>query len=167
MLKVLFLDIDGVLNSQDNEYSRLYLWRMEIERSRDKYGDLFDERCVRWLRLIVEKTDCKIVISSSWRRSGLETMQDLWHHRKLPGQVIDITPLTMSEYLVNLYADTEADRGYEIQEWINLNNPDSYCIVDDMKGMLKHQNFVQTDSLIGLDLETSKQIIRILNNGSN
>lgn len=165
--KVLFLDIDGVLNGQDNMYSRLELWRKNPEqfKTRDEFGDLFDERSVRWLQYIINKTGCKIVISSTWRRLGLNHMQLMWEMRDLPGEVISITPDTSNPEIVNLYAATnnEADRGYEIQEWIDIYKPLKYCIVDDDSDMLSHQKFIQTDTGIGLDKKTAQSIVAILN----
>ena len=162
-MKIIFLDIDGVLNPDDNINVLLKLWKLNKAKSRDQFGDLFDQRCVLWLQYIIEKTNAKIIISSSWRKSGLTTMKELWKFRNLPGEIIDITPLTQSEKLINLYADHEADRGYEIQESINTHKPERYCIVDDMPGMLKHQLFVQIDPLYGLDRHTSQKIIHTLN----
>jgi hypothetical protein len=135
-----------------------------INKSRDQFGHLFDERCVRWLKYIVDKTDCKIVISSTWRRSGLSVMQEMWKFRNLPGEVIDITSNSWNLKLSELYAEPQANRGYEIQEWVN-NHPEieSYCIVDDDNDMLKHQIFVQTKGRIGLDYDTSHSIVKILN----
>lgn len=163
-MKVLFLDIDGVLNSMDNARALYNLWELDNTiKSRDTYGTLFDERCVRWLTLIIKKTDCKIVISSTWRFSGLQIMKDLWKDRNLPGEIIDITPTTQNEELINLYAEPSADRGYEIQEWLDNNKYDSYCIVDDDSDMLGHQNFVQTNPKIGLTSKTAFAIINKLN----
>ena len=164
MRKILFLDIDGVLNSFDNSNSRSLLYKLSDDnKSRDEFGRLFDERCVRWLTYIVEMTDCKIVISSTWRKSGLIVMKEMWEKRKLPGEVIDITPLEPNEKLINLYGEYDVDRGYEIQEWLDKNKWNSYCIVDDYYGMLEHQNFVETRGREGLTKDTSLLIIEYLN----
>ena len=165
-MKILFLDIDGVLNSMDNMYAMSELWHTNKEnKSRDQYGHLFDERCVRWLKFIVEKTDCKIVVSSTWRMSGLSVMQTMWQMRDLPGEIFDITPLHVDSEIINLYAasNNEADRGYEIQEWIDIHKPERYCIIDDDSDMLPHQNFVQTNSKIGLDYSSALVVCRFLN----
>ena len=165
-MKILFLDIDGVLNSTDNMAAMSELWRInKDDKSKDNYGHLFDERCVRWLKFIIAKTDCKIVLSSTWRRSGLSVIQTMWQMRELPGEVIDITPTSVSQETINLYASNsnEADRGYEIQEWIDIHKPEKYCIVDDDSDMLPHQNFVQTNSKIGLDYSSALVVCRFLN----
>lgn len=165
-MKILFLDIDGVLNSIDNDYAMCELWRLDkSNKSRDEFGTLFDERCVRWLKWIIEKTDCKIVISSTWRMSGLKTIQLMWETRNLPGEVIDITPVSVSPEIINLYAATnnEADRGYEIQEWIDLNKPEHYCIIDDDNDMLDHQHFVRTNKSTGINYSSAHGVVSILN----
>ena len=166
IMKILFLDIDGVLNSTDNMAAMSELWRInKDDKSEDNYGRLGGERCVRWLKFIIAKTDCKIVLSSTWRRSGFSVIQTMWQMRELPGEVIDITPTSVSQETINLYAtnSNEADRGYEIQEWIDIHKPDKYCIVDDDSDMLPHQNFVQTNSKIGLDYSSALVVCRFLN----
>lgn len=164
MTKVLFLDIDGVLNSMDNMYAMTALWKKDKEeKPRDDFSHLFDERCVRWLDYIIRRTECKIVISSTWRRSGVERMKQMWEMRGLPGEVIDITPSYADKKIIEQHLCEGADRGYEIQQWIEEHRPDRYCIVDDDSDMLPHQPFVNTKGRIGLNYETAHEIINILN----
>ena len=132
-MKVIFLDIDGVLN--------VYC------QSRDKYGCNFHQHLIDNLQTLIDATDAKIVISSSWRVDGLDRMQSMWIDRKLPGTVIDITP-----DLYFTYSDARGDdnysRGDEIKLWLD-NNPDitNYVILDDDNDMLPDQmdRFVQTN----------------------
>ena len=77
-MKVIFLDIDGVVNSLDNMWAAGRIEYHNGPFDRDKYGHIFDERCVRWLRLILQETKSQIVISSSWKDSGLKVMQAMW-----------------------------------------------------------------------------------------
>lgn len=162
-MKILFLDIDGVLNSSDNMSAQDQLYIINNSNIYlDKYGVFFDERCVRWLRFIIEKTDCKIVISSAWRFAGLKAMKAMWKLRNLPGEVIDRTPFDASESTKNRYNE-DSERGLEIQEWLDINKPENYCIVDDEIDMLSHQNFIRTDSEYGLNRRTALDIVKILN----
>lgn len=64
MNKVIFLDIDGVLNTK--------WWYTQMNRNtpKDKYGYAFDPKAVANLRRIVEETGADIVISSSWKCMG-------------------------------------------------------------------------------------------------
>jgi hypothetical protein len=162
-MKVMFLDIDGVLNSSDNMSAQANLWHIDNKhKSRDKFGHLFDERCVRWLQYIIYKTNCKIVISSTWRYSGLEEMKKMWEERNLPGEIIDITPDCSNLRKSGIYIVVK--RGDEIEKWLtdNKENVDSYVIVDDDDDMLEHQHLVKTDTMIGLNYETSNKIIEYL-----
>lgn len=123
-MKIIFLDIDGVLNVIPHEY--------------DQYGSLFHKQFENNLRNIIEKTDAKIVISSTWRKSGLHVMKSMWMHRGLAGEIIDCTPQIY-------YNHNKVVRGHEIQEWLNKNpQVTSYVILDDDKDMLTYQleNFV-------------------------
>lgn len=169
-MKVIFLDIDGVLNSLDNMRSMTLLWKSnQTDKSRDEFGHLFDERCVRWLKYIVDKTGALIVLSSTWRSKGLSHMQSMWNRRNLPGALVDCTPTYADAEIINLYAATnnEADRGYEIAQWLHENEGkwSKYCIIDDDSDMLGVQmpHFVKTSSDIGIDCKAANKVIAILN----
>jgi hypothetical protein len=64
---VIALDVDGVLNTAE---------------SRKKRHDMAPE-LVRNLAYICEQTDAKIVVSSSWRISGIGAGSDFWTHLRL------------------------------------------------------------------------------------
>jgi HAD domain in Swiss Army Knife RNA repair proteins len=85
-IKIIFLDIDGVMNSQ-----RFYTNSIKGNR-RDEYGDLFDPLSASLLNKLIKETGAKIVISSTWRHAGLKKMQSMWIDRKMEGEVIAITP---------------------------------------------------------------------------
>jgi len=115
-MRVIFLDIDGVINSHDNIWARTALWKDLGVPSRDEYGQLFDERCVRLLEWIISKTGCKIVISSTWRKSGLLTMERMWKDRGLPGRLLESHyPTRQNTLLINTQMGTViADMRYRI-----------------------------------------------------
>jgi hypothetical protein len=191
-MKVIFLDIDGVLNLNHKE--------------RDEYGPLFHENFVNNLDLIIQETGAKIVISSTWRYSGLTIMKEMWEKRNLPGEVIDTTPCIFGEkagvrffnnYLTQQPTPktygVDIPRGLEIEYWVEnfgkfqrinwdadrqkeyleksiLKN---YAILDDDSDMLFSQNehFVKcsnqpdSDSIegYGLTLSVAHKAIEILN----
>lgn len=154
-MKVIFLDFDGVLNPLGNEDVRRKLWHLDNSlKSKDKYGYLFDETCMRWLHYILLKTDAKIVVSSSWRWIGLEDIQLMWLSRNYPQFVYDITRLS-----------TFDKRSEDIDLYIKQNNIDKYCIIDDIDMFEPHHknNLVITDAGIGLERKTATKSIDILN----
>lgn len=152
-MKIIFLDIDGVLNVIGQGY--------------DKYGQLFHEHFQENLRYIIKKTGAKIVITSSWRGNGLEFLQNLWKDRNIGGEIIGITDLDYDKY---------SCRGEEIDQYIKTHNVEKYVIIDDDSDMLEHQmkNFVCTSDNIdhedcvdigyGLTKICAEKAIEILNN---
>jgi hypothetical protein len=162
-IKVIFLDIDGVLNV--------------IPQGYDEFGGIFHSNFVDNLRRIIDETGAKIVISSTWRFGGLQRMKDMWEFRNLPGEVIDIT-IDCYELVKEgrfEYYD-EVERGHEIQEWIDTHpNIERFVILDDDNDFLPNQrgNFVRTSNNInhsdcidigyGLTKICADDAIRILN----
>ena len=72
-MKIIFLDIDGVLNTISNWGSR------PIEKR-------FSPGCVAALNKITEHTGAKIVISSSWKNiMGYQELSDLLHSVGIKG----------------------------------------------------------------------------------
>lgn len=162
MNKVIFLDIDGVLNTEVyicSVFQCMELLGMnghkDIRGHMDDFGHHFDSLAVRALSYIIAKTGAKIVISSTWRGSGLQAMKDLWKHRNLPGEVIDITGHSKDRV-----------RGKEIQEWLDNNPVENYLILDDDSDMLPSQkvNFIQTDFQYGLMISQIDAAVEILTN---
>ena len=75
MRKVIFLDIDGVLNTGR--------WHAQMGGNipRDKYGYTFDPNAVANLKKILDETGAEIVISSSWKSFGFSELEDMWEVR--------------------------------------------------------------------------------------
>jgi len=156
-MKIIFLDIDGVLNSMDylHAYYAVQESRKEDIKHFDKYGDCFDPRCCMHLESIIRQTNAKIVISSVWRFSGLSVMQQMWRDRGIFGEVIDITPSIVNSV-----------RGAEIEAWLSTHKDvESHVILDDDTDMLGNQNnnFVKVDERYGINYNDSLKAIDILN----
>ncbi len=171
MKKILFLDIDGVLNT------KFWYRKMDDDTPRDKWGYVFDPMSVANLKRIVDETGAEIVISSSWKCVGLRELRKMWKARKLPGKIIDATPDCMcDEGMLDLDIDFDlidigASRGYEIREWLSRHGEQvsHYAIIDDMYEMLPEQqsHLVMTDSEIGITDEDADKVIAILNGLGN
>ena len=151
MEKYIFLDFDGVNNTQN---------------------DKFDKNAMANLRRLLEKTDAKVVISSTWRLQGMEYIQQLWQEYQLPGEVIDLTPSCNSTNFSNVDGQEEWQglhgcKGLEIAEWLRLNakEPYHYVILDDEEDILFNQreHLVKVDGSKGLDKADVRAAIQILN----
>lgn len=165
MTKIIFLDIDGVLN-----HEAFYKDRHEkIKRGEELPShplDEIDPKCVQNLNRLCDETGANVVISSSWRHSGFQYCVDALHGSGFTGCIIDITP--------NLRGDG-CLRGNEILQWIKSNKEivgeyyqfTEYVILDDDSDMLYWQrnNFLQIDRFVGLTMGNVFQAKKILNNG--
>jgi len=77
--KIIFLDIDGVLNC-------------EIDDIQNEFEDI-SKRCVKMLNTIIKETDAKVVISSVWRNNRtVDQLQELLEKYGFEGEVVSKTP---------------------------------------------------------------------------
>jgi hypothetical protein len=168
-MKIIFLDIDGVLNPLHYMNALFKMWKASFGqlKSKDDYGDLFFDQNCDALRKIIDSTDAKIVISSTWKKEGIQHLLDMWKHRNLPGEIIDVTPTEQDLVEAGEFKFLdEVCRGDEIKSWIKNNNfTGNYIIIDDTKDMLKEQEpfFIKTNSYFGLSEKEADQSIKILN----
>lgn len=150
-MKLLFLDIDGVLVT----YSTMEKRKME-NLGRESEG-LFGQEFVDRLRTIVDKTGAFIVLSSACRIGRLSYYDVATYLAKFGIPVIDRTDCLNYTRV----------RGEEIQIVLDEVEKDlvSYCIVDDDSDMLESQKpyFVQTTLWDGLTQDAAEKIIAILN----
>jgi hypothetical protein len=136
-MKVIFLDIDGVLVNR----------RSLKERSGMRA--VADHKCVYVLNHILDTTKAKLVISSAWRFCGLEEMRLILNHWGVRGEVLGITP-DLTRKVLGVYSAVE--RGEEIQQWLNETPADiTYVILDDDDpGDSWHSRWVRTQFESGL-----------------
>jgi len=134
-LKVIFLDIDGVLNS----------WRFfkdaaaAGERTPPGAAQI-DKKSVRWLNRLIQDTNAKVVVSSTWRLIySLGELQTMLESKNFIGSLIDRTPSLPG-----------MPRGTEIAKWLlehpEVTNHVAFDDGDDIDG----PNFVWVDARKGL-----------------
>ena len=166
-MKIIFLDVDGVLNSIDDLME--YREKNNIKGS-ILYDDIADKR-VELLKQIVENSNAKIVISSSWRMGWIRNgkpkeynKESLLYklHTKLKEfglSFIDVTPYLWDENI-------RYRRGDEIKSWLD-SHPDvtHFVILDDENDMneFTQTNLVQTTYQHGLLQEHVDKALQILN----
>ena len=169
MKKIIFLDFDGVLNTEHYQG----LLQYQGKSWQDEYGAFFDPNAVKQLKRIIDATGADIVVESSWKYLGLDAMKELWKVRSLPGRVIDITPSSISdEYLSNVDLDNlDASmlhcKGLEIASWLSEQKKQDirYVIIDDEYVILDSQlpHFILTNPYEGITEEQANKAISILN----
>lgn len=169
--KVVFLDIDGVVNTLIIDTKPFKTDRGQISRDGFYYklnmpddGEVSNRQAVMWLNKLCKETNAKIVITSTWRfgNGGLEKTKKALYNSGLLKE-IEIIGETPRKYNYNNI------RGYEIEEYLNQHPEiDNYVIIDDDLDILTKQmnNFVATDTNIGMTYNTYVRAKEILNVGS-
>lgn len=142
-MKILFLDIDGVLNL--------------IPKSSND-GKFYKPAMINLEYLLNKVPDLRIVVSSAWRHNGLDSVRETLKYNGVdPRRVIDITGDEKS-------TDNRDHRGYQVECWLKR-HPEitHFAIVDDRTDFvpLKHK-LVKTSSYEGLTQAKVEKILSVL-----
>ena len=152
-MRVIFLDIDGVLNSEEwNGYVQSFTYGARFNSCY-----LLSQEMILRLQNVVFQTNAEIVLISSWRiseqaMSALTRQLSLYH-------------LSIKDTTVSYAYGSRAD---EVKLWIEAHsNITSYAIVDDYDdGFTQDEvlstHFVQTTYFQGLTPEKAEKIVEIL-----
>ncbi len=160
MKRVIFLDIDGVLN-HPGTYGPDAPWKQE-----PKDGPLrvpVAPECMERLNRLVRESGANIVISSSWRLFA--RYQDLGPALARYGLVADVIgetpdlvndPVWLDKWRTREgapFAYERIERGMEITEWLAAHpEVEEFVILDDCSDMHKLKPWlVHTDPIVGLD----------------
>jgi|APGre2960657373_1045057.scaffolds.fasta_scaffold124063_2 hypothetical protein len=145
-IKVIFLDVDGVLNNV-----------ADIRR-----GVELDPEKLQLFADLVRATGAKVVLSSSWRLSttSFDEVEFI-----LLGYGVTVADCTPPLVAVGMYGGQLRTRGDEIQRWLDLNQVERFAILDDVDDGLGGfgPNFFQTSFETGLTLSICNAIMHHLN----
>lgn len=136
--KILFLDFDDVLNTQEN-----------LAR-----GELFDPLNVEALNVIVDRTDAEIVVTSMWRLgASASELEELLVEAGVhaAGRVIGTTPCLV-----------DRPRGAEIMAWLDQSRVPvgGFVILDNRSDMDVFTPYlVRTDPACGLLSEQAEEVV--------
>lgn len=147
-MKILFLDIDGVLNGHE--------WKPLSQ------SNTIRRSCIYQLNRVIRETDCKIVLSSSWRymihggamtKTGFEYL--LKSHGAIGARIEDTTCRDCDIQI----------RGDQVAAWLRTHPVESFaCVDDDWYGgpTFVRRRMVQTDGGRGLKGDDADKLIRLL-----
>ncbi|GAV11738.1 HAD domain-containing protein [Paenibacillus sp. NAIST15-1] len=157
-MKIIFLDIDGVINTDR---------AIMIQRNHNSEEFVFDQKAMKHLKEIVTETNAYFVISSTWR-VHYGTSNLLWNslirnlnQYGLEERIIGITPILDQDLRTS-------NRWKEIQNWLTENQNkeiESFVILDDEwdMGIYTMNEFVKCQGYIGINEEVKEKAIKILN----
>lgn len=167
---LLFLDFDGVLNSQQS--TKMH-WRKNGKKTIFVNEDCFCPiSCSNLLHIVEQVPELRIVVSSSWR-----LMHDLSELKSILKNTCGIEEHLILGTTPRLRRPDgrSSQRGEEIQAWLDTNTKvpegspllplwsvQDFVIVDDDSDMahLRDTNFLQTDYMLGLTLHDANRIIK-------
>ncbi len=168
-MKAIFLDIDGVLNSE--EYS--HRWHKE-NLGQKGYHIWVDKEAVNRLMGLIQKTGCYIILSSSWRRYNLhDTILKLAEYPGLERILPYLVGITPHRWYHGCRGDEIKRLMDEWESWIKQGlvserfkgeKIDNYVILDDDNDMLDEQkeHFIQVDWTVGLRDSDVEKCLTIL-----
>jgi hypothetical protein len=152
-MKVIFLDFDGVITTYNSK------WKIDMNN-------------IKIINDICDKTNAKIVVTSSWRighRGDVLAFNGYLTQYIIEHNYLDNVQDTFDKFIGNIVGMTESIggwRGDEIKLYMN-EHPDveNYVILDDDSDMCDYQlfNFVQTDACEGITERDAKICVDILN----
>ena len=146
-MKLIFLDIDGVLNNP---------------KSAEKFGtfNILDAECVSVLRNLVILNNASIVISSTWR--GF----DNWHD-KISGAISNAGWTEARHFIVDRTPfSAESIRSNEIMSWLTNNKSllpwKEFIAIDDDNFDMDGIPLIKADPELGLQ---KSDLISLINHG--
>ena len=157
-MKIIFLDIDGVLNHDDWYVSKKFA---QLSTADDVELDV-DPRCAQRIIDICSQCNAKIVISSSWRLNMHGTIKRLEKGGIPQELIIGSTPVFTFISSPNL----DRSRGGEIEAYLSqCGDVTNYAIIDDRSDFHPHQHphLIHINPKCGLTDKDTKIAIQILN----
>lgn len=150
-MNIIFLDVDGVLNSR-NKLIEVY---NKTHKPHSSYSYPFDEICLENLKLLVQNTNSKIVITSTWRKYsvGIDTLLKKLKEYNLDTEVIGYTKVL------------NTTREEEIKEYLSTcQEISNFIILDDDKDFTELYPFLtKTNNQFGLTIQNVEDAITKLN----
>lgn len=140
-MRILFLDLDGVLNSDEFTPSLPVGLLAPAHASIDWLAYQLDPMACRLVASICDRSKAAIVLSTTWRNAfPLPRIGELFVSLGLP-MPIGATPLLQA-----------ASRAHEISRWVETASPESFVVLEDDPMDLPEiaARLVQTDPSVGL-----------------
>eukprot|EP00929_Paragymnodinium_shiwhaense_P114952 TRINITY_DN83503_c0_g1_i1.p1 TRINITY_DN83503_c0_g1~~TRINITY_DN83503_c0_g1_i1.p1 ORF type:complete len:188 (+),score=49.82 TRINITY_DN83503_c0_g1_i1:111-674(+) len=156
---ILFLDIDGVMNSK-----RSRKLKFDAASGTMKLHDAPTEQALEQLRHIAHETCCEIVLSTTWRLvpEKLSQLDELLlkHDLKLLGSTPDLEMNGLGDRVDEIlqWLKEEQASGREVDAWLSLDDLDLLA----MNPRLCSENFVRVDDSVGLSRENAEEAVQKL-----
>ena len=152
---IIFLDIDGVLNSL--KWRESFITKVMRKNNEKLEIRLLDPLPIYLLLKLIRKTSSRIVMSSAWRNGKKTYFWRLFYDMGFRFKLSDFIGETPDLH--------DKKRGYEIQKWIQDNNyTGKYIILDDDNDFLKGQLefLIRTNHKYGFSINDYYKALNLL-----
>lgn len=176
-MKIIFLDIDGVLQPYDNEERFQHDLDETVELVAKKYNDDiyfdmdpydvaavyydWDHKAVKLLKDCLDETNAKIVISSGWREYNNEDkLKALFKIHGMDGYIVDTLPKGLKETVIKDYLDSNSE---SVESYVVLDDADmSIAFVPQM--VRTYNKLTEEDTKEIMDALSRRYAIMVKNN---
>lgn len=152
-MKVIFLDVDGVLNSKET-----------FANNKNNFENQINNKLLNNLKYIIDETKAEVILSSTWRYYFHNHPVDCFNRKLLENKlasigvkIFDITPI---------YCKNCASRADEIKYWLNNTEEEieNFIVIDDNDDELSQfgEKFIHTSFEFGLTKELAQEAIKQL-----
>ena len=154
-MKILFLDVDGVLNQADDFY--IYT----TPAAHMFFPKIVDMNKVSMLNFLLTELNkfepVKIVVSSAWRKDAYNLEE-----------FVELTGIGIEFFHEDWRTDTlghsdggTGPRPQEVQEWLDKHpQATEWLALDDLPFAFPEANFIKTDGLLGVTFENFEELLR-------
>ena len=152
---ILFLDFDGVINSETYASAKNY-WdkhNPQIYINSPFHADFDPAGIAHICHMLDNNPEIQVVVSSAWRYgTPVQELKEYFMNTVLGERIIDKTP-----YL------SAVQRGVEIKDWLSKNPTEKFAILDDDDDMDDvRDNFVRTDWRTGVTYLNIHDCLKIM-----
>lgn len=168
-MKLIFLDFDGVVNS--DKYTNSASYKKEAEGKTEAEIMLIahylhiDPEAIKLLNDLVEKSGAKVIASTTWRlHYSLDELNKMIKDRGATFEIVGVTPRIYPKKMSQF-----VQRGEEIQAYLDSLTEivEGFVIIDDGSDMLHlKKHLVQTTMAAGLKFNHITWAMNILNKDS-
>ena len=157
-MKIIFLDIDGVLNGAFSRHIGDADENAVVRSWDNPHGDYVELSILNILRRIIEQTGAKVVITSSWAHSDEDGVNI--------GIMMDIPTIDKT-----WCTGGSLQRGESVLDWIDSHDVESYIIIDDAgHNMYESYNsrlwsrMIHTNGRLGMQPSDEPKAVHMLSN---
>lgn len=170
--RVVFLDVDGVLNSKTHGFLHGFGDTLKVNKDGDLESTKLSLEMFNLLNTLCFRSKASVVMTTSWRTEFHGSNPEFWNQlfKKMANSqnnksFVNVVGVTQDLSLNKL------ERGDEVRLWLNENDwVDEFVLLDDLNDCWfpsQLHRLVNTDDMHGLSLLNLKEALELFNLDTN